>query len=72
MYQNNVRMGMLVKSAMNTVVNSPPPTFRASNQGTPRIKTIRRVLEKLSLPDASAGSGAFLIAGYWRKSQLCA
>lgn len=64
MYQNDVRMGMLVKSAMNAVVNSPPPTFRASSQGTPKIKTMRRVLEKLSLPDASAGSGAFLIAGY--------
>lgn len=67
MYQNDVRMGMLEKKAMNTVVNSPPPTFRASSQGTPRINVIRRVLEKLSLPEVSAGRGAFLIAGYWLK-----
>lgn len=68
MYQKDVRMGMVVKRAMKAVVKRPPPSFRASSQGMPRIKTTRRVLEKLSLPDASAGSGAFLIAGYWWKS----
>lgn len=65
-YQKVQRVGMLVKRAKNRVVKRPPPTFRARSQGMPAIRAMRKVLEKSSLPDASAGRGPFLIAGYCR------
>lgn len=64
MYQKVHKMGILVRRAKKRVVNNPPPTFRARSHGVTVIKTTRRVLEKSSLLDASAGSGAFLMAGY--------
>lgn len=65
MYQKVTRMGMEVKMAKKRVVNNPPPTFRARSHGIPRPREMRRKLEKLSLLAASAGKGAFLMAGYW-------
>lgn len=56
---------MLVKIAKKNVVQKPPPTFRARSQGMPINRVMRKVLEKLSLLEASAGRGAFLIAGYY-------
>lgn len=64
MYQKVTRMGMEVNMAKKNVVNSPPPTFRARRYGIERPREIRRTLEKLSLLAASAGRGAFLMAGY--------
>lgn len=58
---------MLVKMAKNNAVKNPPPTFRARSQGTTVIRVMRSMLEKSSLLEASAGSGAFLMAGYYHR-----
>lgn len=63
-YQKIMRIGMLVKRAMKIHVNRPPPTWRAKYAGTRLNRQIRRALEKLSLQAASAGNGAFFMAGY--------
>ena len=63
-------MGILVNSAKNKVVKRPPPSLRARSQGVPAIRAMRRVLEKVSLPEASAGRGAFLMAGYFQQSAV--
>jgi hypothetical protein len=62
--QNAARTGIVVNMAKNSHVYRPPPTFRAKKAGTIARRKKRKVLEKVSLPAPSAGSGAFLIAGY--------
>lgn len=57
-------MGTEVNIAMKIHVNSPPPSCRAKYAGTRASRAKRIMLEKLSLPAASAGRGPFLIAGY--------
>src|SRR3954464_7862636 len=42
----------------------PPPSWRARYQGTMASNENNRILLNDSLPAASAGRGAFLIAGY--------
>ena len=54
-----------MKRAKNIHVKIPPPTCRAKYAGTKVTKVMRAMLEKLSLPAASAGSGAFLMEGYY-------
>jgi hypothetical protein len=53
-----------VKRAKKRAVLKPPPTFQDSHRGAPTIAEISAMLGKLSLPAASAGRGAFLMAGY--------
>lgn len=55
---------MVVNMARNRVVHSPPETWRARYAGTSTSREMSRVLENESEPAASAGRGAFLIAGY--------
>ena len=57
-------MGIEVKRAKNNHVFQPPPTFQDKYKGMSAKREMRRRLEKLSLPAASAGRGAFLIEGY--------
>jgi hypothetical protein len=57
-------MGMVVNRPKNIVVFNPPPTFQDKYVGTIAMREKRTRLEKLSEPAASAGRGAFLIAGY--------
>jgi hypothetical protein len=64
MYHFVTRMGMVVNKAKKIHVFVPPPTFQESQRGTKAIAEMRIVLEKDSLPAASAGKGAFLIVGY--------
>lgn len=65
---------MVVNKPKNSHVKRPPPTLRAKYAGIIARRENRRALENVSLPAASAGSGAFLIAGYyhanWFSSQL--
>jgi len=58
----------VVKRPKNIEVFIPPPTFQDMYVGTPKTRPARRRLEKLVLPAASAGRGAFLIAGYFTMS----
>ena len=67
MLQNVKRMGRKVRIAKKIHVKIPPPTFRAKYAGTSALREKRRILEKLSLPAASAGRGPFLIEGYWQR-----
>ena len=60
---------MEVKRPKKMEVFNPPPTFHEKYVGTKAIKEKRTRLEKLSDPGPSAGSGAFLIAGYWAQDQ---
>jgi hypothetical protein len=68
--QKAIRTGIVVKIAKKMVVYRPPRTWRARNQGTTMSRKIIKPLEKLSLPGESAGTGAFLMAGYWREQKL--
>lgn len=61
--QKAKRMGRLVNMAKNSQVYRPPLTLRARKAGTTPMRATRRMLEKFSLPAASAGKGAFLIDG---------
>lgn len=61
--QKEARMGTEVNKPKKMAVLQPPPIFHESQRGTPTIREISRIVEKLSLPEASAGRGAFLIAG---------
>lgn len=45
----------------------PPLTLYARYAGTPAIRPIKTLLLKYSLPEASAGRGAFLIAGNYNR-----
>lgn len=63
-YQNVASIGILVRTARKSHVNSPPLTCRARYAGTKANKVQRRTFEKLSLLAESAGRGAFLMAGY--------
>lgn len=60
-------MGREVMRAKKMVVFRPPPTFHEKYQGTPIRREKRAALEKASVPAASAGRGAFLMVGYWRR-----
>jgi len=60
-------MGIEVMRAKKTQVFQPPPTFHEKYNGTKARREKRRRFEKLSLPAASAGRGAFLIAGYCKE-----
>ena len=64
--QKIMRIGIVVSRAKSIHVKIPPPTFRARYPGTSASRETSRTLEKLSLPEASAGKGAFFIEGYWR------
>jgi hypothetical protein len=70
MYHFAIRMGMDVNRAKKIHVFVPPPTFQESQRGTSAREEIRTVLEKDSLPAASAGKGALLMVGYWTDRQL--
>lgn len=63
--QNTRRIGTVVKKASSRVVLKPPPIFHDRYAGTASRRADRRPLLKLSLPGPSAGSGAFLMAGYY-------
>lgn len=63
MVQKAIRIGTDVKRAKNIVVFKPPPNFHDEYAGTMNSSEYRAMLEKLSLPGPSAGSGEFLIAG---------
>ena len=65
MVQKEARMGIAAMIAKKIHVKSPPPTLRARYSGMRPRRENRRILEKFSLPAASAGRGAFLIAGYY-------
>ena len=67
--QNAIRIGIVVNVAKSSHVKIPPPTFRARKAGMRSMDENKRKLEKFSLPAASAGSGPFLIDGYYRTSQ---
>lgn len=62
--QKMTRIGSAVKGARKRVSQKPPLSCRARYQGTMASREKRRALLNDSLPAASAGSGAFLIAGY--------
>ena len=64
MVQKARMMGMVVKRPKKMVVFNPPPSFQEKYVGTIAMREKRTRLEKLSAPAASAGRGAFLIAGY--------
>lgn len=49
---------------MNSHVLKPPFSFQVTNAGMTVRRVMSRVFEKESLPAASAGTGAFVIAGY--------
>ena len=68
MYQKETRMGTEVKRPKKIEVFNPPPIFHEKYTGTIAMREPRTRLEKLSLPGPSAGRGAFLIAGYYRKA----
>jgi len=70
MVQKAMRIGMAVRMARKIHVLSPPPTLRERYKGTAARRKKRSLLEKLSLPAASAGRGAFLMAAYWMYSQF--
>lgn len=61
--QKEARMGTEVNKAKNRAVLKPPPTFHESQRGAPPSRDTSSMVEKLSLPEASAGRGAFLMAG---------
>ena len=61
-------MGTLVKRPKKIEVFNPPPIFHEKYVGTMAIREKSMILEKLSEPGPSAGRGAFLIAGYYRRA----
>jgi hypothetical protein len=63
-YHFAIRMGTAVSKEKKIHVFIPPPTLLESQRGTRARAEMRMVLEKDSLPAASAGKGAFLIVGY--------
>jgi hypothetical protein len=63
--QKMIRIGGAVKGVSKRVVQNPPLSCRARYQGTMASREKRRALLNDSLPAASAGSGPFLIAGYY-------
>jgi hypothetical protein len=63
--QNAIKIGNVVRIARNRVVHRAPPSWRARYQGTIASKEQRRILLNVSLPEASAGRGAFFMAGYY-------
>lgn len=70
MVQKHAKMGIAAMRTKKIHVKRPPPTLRARYKGTRARRVKRRTLEKFSLPAASAGRGAFLIAGYFGSCQL--
>ena len=63
--QKAASTGTKVRMAKKIHVKRPPPTLRARYAGTRAQREKRRILEKFSLPAASAGRGPFLIDGYY-------
>jgi hypothetical protein len=68
MYQKEIRMATEVKRPKKIEVFNPPPIFHEKYIGTTAMREPRTRLEKLSFPGPSAGRGAFLIAGYYRRA----
>ena len=62
--QKETSTGIKVRMAKNSQVFHPPPTLLEKYRGIRALREKRRMLEKVSLPAASAGRGAFLIDGY--------
>jgi len=60
-----MRMGKKNNRAKKSHVLKPPLSFQVTNAGNVIIRVRRSVFEKVLLPAASAGTGAFLIAGYY-------
>jgi len=63
--QKTMRMGIEVKIAKKMASLVPPPSFQLKYKGTRPRSAKSKALENDSLPAASAGRGAFLIAGYY-------
>ena len=64
MVQKAMRIGMAKISARNNHVQKPAFNCQAHHAGIPAKREKRKTLLKLWAPAASAGRGAFLIAGY--------
>jgi len=64
MVQKDMRIGMAKMRARMNHVQKPPFSCQAHQAGTPAKREKRMTLLKLWAPAASAGRGAFLIAGY--------
>ena len=61
--QYATRMGKKVARKKKRAVLKPPPSFHDRYVGTPTSSEIKMVLEKLTLPGPSAGSGGLWMAG---------
>jgi hypothetical protein len=70
MVQKAMRMGRANRTARMSHVQKPPFSCQAHHAGMPARRRKRTRLLKLLAPAASAGRGAFLIAGYCDRCTL--